>query len=189
MLKVLTMAVALAAGSLLAPLSAQAQSEELTAEEIRKRLLSQRTRGLVIAPSPTPEPQPAAAAAPEVAEVPSTVVELPDELRVDVRINFDFDSAALRSDQTAKVDTICQVMQSLDIGRYRIVGHTDASGSADYNETLSRLRAEEVKRYLVNDCGISGDRLEALGAGESLLFDRENPDGHVNRRVEFLVIS
>jgi len=169
--------------------SALAQGEELTAEEIRERLLSQSTRGLVIAP--TVEVTPAAKTVTKVPAPPppSTVVELPEEMRVDIRVNFDFDSAALRPGETTKIDTMCEVMQSLDIGGYRIVGHTDASGSASYNETLSRLRAEEVKRYLVSNCAITADRLDAVGAGESLLFDKDNPDGDLNRRVEFQVIS
>lgn len=167
-----------------------AQGEELTAEEIRKRLLTQSTRGLVIAPKAEALPaRTSTAATAPVVTPPTTVVELPEELRVDVRVNFDFDSAALRTGETAKIDTMCEVMQSLDIGRYRIVGHTDASGSASYNENLSRLRAEEVKRYLVTNCAITADRLDAVGAGESLLFDKDNPDGDQNRRVEFQVIS
>ena len=71
----------------------------------------------------------------------------------------------------------------------RIVGHTDASGPAGYNQKLSVLRAEEVQRFFVNDCGIAPDRLQAIGVGEQFPYDDARPAAGANRRVEFQAMS
>lgn len=120
---------------------------------------------------------------------PAVFGELAPELQVNLNINFGFDSATLKPDQLPLLAQMCNVMKSSDINLFRIVGHTDAAGRDDYNRTLSQLRAEEVQRYLVNDCGIEARRLEAVGLGEKFLSDRRNPKGAANRRVEFQALS
>ena len=80
-------------------------------------------------------------------------------------------------------------MKAEDTGVFQVVGHTDSSGSASYNERLSQLRAEEVKRFLVNDCGIADTRLQAVGVGEEFPFNKDNTRADENRRVEFQALS
>jgi OOP family OmpA-OmpF porin len=120
---------------------------------------------------------------------PNQVGILPEEYQVNVRISFDYDSALLKPDQQPILDQMCRVMAGSDIRLFRIMGHTDSAGSDDYNEELSLLRAEEVKRRLVSDCGIDPVRLEAMGLGERFLFDTADPQGAENRRVEFQALS
>lgn len=120
---------------------------------------------------------------------PTQVGILPEELQVNVRISFDYDSAVIKADQQPVLDQMCRVMESSDIKLFRIMGHTDAAGSDAYNERLSFMRAEEVKRRLVSDCGIAPDRLEAMGLGKRFLFDKANPKAAENRRVEFQALS
>ena len=119
----------------------------------------------------------------------ATLAQMPDDMTVDVRIEFAFDSAALDDAQKPKLQKLCNVMRAADIQLFRIIGHTDASGSDDYNERLSRLRAEEVQRFFVNDCGIAANRLEAVGLGERFLLEDYDPDSDQNRRVEFQALS
>jgi OOP family OmpA-OmpF porin len=119
----------------------------------------------------------------------ATLVKMPEDLGVNIRIEFAFDSAALDEAQKPKLSKLCNVMKTADIQLFRIIGHTDASGSDDYNERLSRLRAEEVQRFFVNDCGIDATRLEAMGLGERFLLDNADPDSDENRRVEFQALS
>ncbi|MGL4238473.1 OmpA family protein [Tabrizicola sp.] len=119
----------------------------------------------------------------------ATLVKMPAELGVNVRIEFAFDSAALDEAQKPKLQKLCNVMKMADIELFRIIGHTDASGSDGYNERLSRLRAEEVQRYFVNDCGIAANRLEAVGLGERFLLEDYDADSDQNRRVEFQALS
>lgn len=80
-------------------------------------------------------------------------------------------------------------MKAVDVQLFQIVGHTDSSGSASYNENLSLLRAKEVKRHLVSECGIPETRLEAVGMGESVPFNAADPRSDENRRVEFQALG
>jgi len=182
-------ALALAVATVWGPATARAQAAdgpELSVEEIEQRF--QRHRGLVIAPL---EDAPAAAEGQAGTEVGTGegLVEIPEASQVSISIVFDFDSAALRDDQKPRLAALCQAMNNVDVNVFRIVGHTDASGPSEYNDQLSKLRAEEVKRHLVSDCGIAADRLEAVGAGKRQLLDEANPTSERNRRVEFQAMS
>ena len=145
-----------------------------------------------------PTPQTPAATAEAAATAPATVVpvaatpayqEVAKEDQVNVQIRFDFDSAALREDQKPKLATLCQVMKSVDVAVFQIIGHTDSAGTDSYNEKLSLLRAQEVKRHLVSDCGVAEGRLQAVGVGESAPYDTVDPGAEINRRVEFQALG
>ncbi|MER2510734.1 MAG: OmpA family protein, partial [Amaricoccus sp.] len=114
---------------------------------------------------------------------------LPRSEQVNYQVKFAFDSAALSPDQKPRLRQVCAVLKDTDIQRFRIIGHTDASGAADYNQKLSILRAEEVERFFVNDCGIAAGRLEAIGVGEQFPYDDKDPGAAINRRVEFQALS
>ncbi|NNK17481.1 MAG: OmpA family protein [Sulfitobacter sp.] len=179
-------AAALAALTTLLGHAASAQSE-LTADEIKDAFNKQKTRGLVIVPSgqtqaDTTTDQTQVAATPEY-----SAVDQADQ--VNVKISFDFDSAALREDEKPKLAAMCEAMKSVDVAVFQIIGHTDSSGSASYNQNLSLLRAQEVKRHLVSSCGIEENRLEAIGLGESAPFDTSDPRSDANRRVEFQALG
>lgn len=167
-------------------------ADEMTAEEITKAFEKQKTRGLVLVPSDSADQTDADSTGTTVTsnttgETGYNEVEKSDQ--VNIKINFDFDSATLRDDQKPQLATLCQVMKSVDVQLFQIVGHTDSSGSASYNENLSLLRAKEVKRHLVNECGIAETRLEAIGMGETVPFDPNDPRSDENRRVEFQALG
>jgi outer membrane protein OmpA-like peptidoglycan-associated protein len=69
-----------------------------------------------------------------------------------------------------------------------IEGYTDSTGSAEYNDTLSRRRADAVMSYLVAQ-GVSSGRLTASGKGESLpVASNDSAFGRQqNRRVEVII--
>ncbi len=135
-----------------------------------------------------------AEAAPEVAAgdaapVAVAYTELDKADQINFRIGFDFDSAVLRDTEVPKLASLCTAMKAVDVAVFRIVGHTDAAGTDAYNEKLSLLRAEEVKRRLVSDCGIEPARLQAVGVGKRYLFNTDDPKSEDNRRVEFQALS
>lgn len=163
-------------------------ASNLSAEELEALFKQQKTRGLVLAPTNAQDNTGAEDTASTGVAAETYVALAPDE-QVNIQISFDFDSSALRTDQKPKLATLCQVMQTMGDEVFKIVGHTDASGSASYNERLSLLRAEEVKRFLVSDCGIAETRLQAVGVGESFLLDKDDPRADENRRVEFQALS
>lgn len=192
-----TLPVLALAGLLAGPAAAQS-GEELTPDELRALFLKQKTRGLVIAPTTqenTGETATATAAATEepatttVAAVDQDYTEFDRDAQININISFDFDSSALRSDQKPKLANLCTVMAEIEGEVFRIVGHTDASGSASYNERLSLLRAQEVKRYFVSECGLPEDRLLAVGVGEEHPVNDADPRADENRRVEFQIVS
>lgn len=185
--KVFAVTLALGLGVAFPDATIAQSSNEMTAEEIADAFKKQKTRGLVIVPSAQQGSGAAATTVVPAAAKEYSAVDRDDQ--VNVQIAFDFDSAALREDQKPKLVTLCQVMKAVDVSVYQVVGHTDSSGTASYNERLSLLRAEEVKRHLVNDCGLAETRIEAIGMGESAPYDTANPRADVNRRVEFQALG
>lgn len=179
-------AALLLAGSLGA---AQAQDDsKLTAEQLAAKFNAQMTRGLVIAPS---DGTPATTAADPNAKLPADTkyVSMDPSSQVNIQIDFAFDSAAIGEGQMAKLATLCDVIKASTIPSFKIIGHTDSKGSQSYNQNLSTLRAEEVKRNLVDTCGVPAEKLIAEGVGEAFPVDPKNPKADVNRRVEFQVGS
>lgn len=122
-----------------------------------------------------------------MAPTQSVVGQALDEAGVAVLrgIYFDLDSDVLRPEST---ETLNQVLAWLEENPDRAVtfaGHTDAQGADDYNMDLSDRRAAAVVTWLVN-AGISGDRMQAEGFGETQpVADNASPAGRaLNRRVE-----
>lgn len=126
---------------------------------------------------------------PEALVTPIMFGKLEPELQINVRVEFEFDSAVLSATQKPKLEQLCAAMKPSDINLFRIAGHTDTSGTETYNETLSLLRAEEVKRYFIDECGMEASRLEAIGLGERFLHNSDDPKAGENRRVEFQALS
>ena len=173
------------------PIAAQT-ADTMTEAEIAALFAKQKTRGLSLAPTAAEAkatPETAAAAVTSATGTAVVYSEMPLEEQVNINISFDFDSSALREDQKPRLVTLCNVMKAADVEVFRIIGHTDSAGSDAYNERLSLLRAEEVKRYLVGDCGIAETRMEAVGVGSRFPYDAQNPRADVNRRVEFQALS
>ena len=73
--------------------------------------------------------------------------------------------------------------------RVEVIGHTDNTGSAAYNEDLSRRRAAAVGSILIN-AGVSGGRIATYGRGEDApVASNLTAEGRAqNRRVEILII-
>jgi len=120
---------------------------------------------------------------------PATYGQFADELQINFQIEFGFDSAALAESEKPKLATMCEALKASPVELVRIVGHTDAAGTDAYNERLSVLRAEEVERHLVEECGIDASRLETMGLGERFPRNADNPRADENRRVEFQALS
>ncbi len=74
--------------------------------------------------------------------------------------------------------------------RFKIVGHTDSTGSYEANRELSLRRASAVRNYLV-DSGIAKDRIDIEGLGESDPIDSNlTEDGRANnRRVDIIILK
>ncbi|MGR3620850.1 OmpA family protein [Pseudophaeobacter sp.] len=170
---------------------AEDSTQELTVEEITKAFQQQKTRGLVIVPSGAASDTAQTGTGQETATVAASEDYTPvaRQSQINVQISFDFDSAALRADQAPKLANMCASMQVMQGTVFQIIGHTDSSGSAPYNERLSLLRAQEVRRHLISTCGIEENMLKAIGMGETAPYNENNPRADENRRVEFQALG
>ena len=101
------------------------------------------------------------------------------------KVQFEYNSAQLTAEAKVVLQRVAEALKSgeLQSYKYRIEGHTDSRGRADYNMLLSERRAEAVKNFLVQ-AGVDPSRLSATGKGEEVPYDKEHPDSSVNRRVE-----
>ncbi|AOJ26820.1 hypothetical protein WJ12_18060 [Burkholderia seminalis] len=105
---------------------------------------------------------------------------------VNLAIQFDFSSARFTPGSRVLLDNLGHALSddALAHARFRIVGHTDASGNPSTNLSLSRRRAQAVADYLVSTFGIDGTRLAVEGVGSARPKDPAHPRAAVNRRVE-----
>jgi len=101
-------------------------------------------------------------------------------------INFDTNSATIKPESTDVIEQVAQMLaQSADL-KLSIEGHTDNTGTADKNKTLSGQRAKSVMSALVAK-GIAAARLSAVGYGqEKPVADNGTENGRENRRVELV---
>jgi outer membrane protein OmpA-like peptidoglycan-associated protein len=75
-------------------------------------------------------------------------------------------------------------MKKYPDSKWRIEGHTDSQGSAEFNKRLSQERADTVRKYLIS-LGIPAENLVAEGMGENYpIADNKTEEGRQkNRRV------
>lgn len=110
----------------------------------------------------------------------------PTKKAVSMHVNFEYDSYRLTPEAKLVLNNLAEAMQdkALKEDRFLIEGHTDAVGSAEYNQHLSARRAESVKNFLASSLGVDANRLKTAGRGEEGLLDKVNPGSGVNRRVQ-----
>lgn len=101
-------------------------------------------------------------------------------------VQFAFDSADILPSARQQLDALAEGILMLPALQSVVIeGHTDASGSEQYNEQLSQRRAYAVKRYLVAAHHIEPARLRAVGMGEFTPLAGRDPYAAENRRVQF----
>ncbi len=104
-------------------------------------------------------------------------------------ILFATDSATLRPDLTRDIRTVASSLQSYPDSTVQVVGHTDNTGDAGYNQSLSLRRAQAVTAVLASE-GVNTLRMQAIGRGEDApVATNLTPEGRqLNRRVEIVII-
>jgi len=109
-----------------------------------------------------------------------------DKPKIDLEINFDYNSADISAKSLPSVQALGRALTNNDLkgSTFVVAGHTDAAGGDAYNQDLSERRADAIKRYLVDKYGINGTDLVTVGYGKSKLKDPSQPVAEVNRRVQ-----
>ena len=108
--------------------------------------------------------------------------------RIDLQVLFRLGSAELTQAGQKQLDALASALRSnaLKDASISINGHTDASGPAELNKTLSENRAQSVLRYLVDQNNLPEAQFEALGYGEERLLPTIDPNSKKQRRVEII---
>ncbi|MBR3880640.1 MAG: OmpA family protein [Mailhella sp.] len=98
---------------------------------------------------------------------------------------FAVNSSTLRSGLYAELDRVAQVLAAYPQTTILVAGHTDSTGSDEYNMKLSQQRADSVKNALVQR-GVAPQRISAVGYGEGQPVGDNNTEfgRQQNRRVE-----
>jgi OOP family OmpA-OmpF porin len=122
----------------------------------------------------------------------NVVANLDDyKLQTSATVPFKFNQYKLSGDVKTDLDKLAQDVQSDKRFFIAVEGYTDKTGSKEYNEQLSRRRAEAVVEYLVAKHDIPIYRIHQIGLGEEKLVDdgRGRAAAAKNRRVEVKVFS
>ena len=98
---------------------------------------------------------------------------------------YDSNSSYIRTEAYPLLDEVASILEKNPKMEVEVQGHTDNTGSAQYNQWLSEKRAQKVKDYLVSK-GIDPSRLEAKGYGLTQpVASNATEEGRAqNRRVE-----
>ena len=103
-------------------------------------------------------------------------------------ILFDIDSAAIRASLQRDVRALAGNLQDYPDSTVDVIGHTDNTGSASYNQDLSARRAGAVAGVLL-EAGVANFRVRSYGRGENEpVATNLTPEGRQqNRRVEIVI--
>jgi outer membrane protein OmpA-like peptidoglycan-associated protein len=103
---------------------------------------------------------------------------------------YEYDSADLRPEAIEQLQKLGELIRRNPRATFSIEGHTDSTGSPEYNLTLSERRAAAVRDWLVANLQIAPERIQTRGFGSSRLIvpaDRSIDEQAPNRRVEIVI--
>jgi outer membrane protein OmpA-like peptidoglycan-associated protein len=103
---------------------------------------------------------------------------------------FDYDDHRLQPGAVASLEKLGQLLRRNPQARFVIEGHSDSFGPDDYNLTLSRLRADSVKIWLIDMMGIPAESISTVGLGKTRLVAPATgtiEEQRINRRVEIVI--
>ncbi|MBM1220301.1 OmpA family protein [Ponticoccus sp. SC2-23] len=110
------------------------------------------------------------------------IVNLPND------ILFAVDSATLTGQLQSDLLTVARSLNNYPNTRVTVEGHTDNTGSAEYNQDLSERRAQSVASVLISG-GVSPSRITSIGRGENapVASNLDSAGRALNRRVEIII--
>ncbi|MFB2120240.1 OmpA family protein [Parapedobacter sp. 2B3] len=108
----------------------------------------------------------------------------------DSDVLFPLNSSYLTDQAKSEIDKLIDLLADYPNASLIVDGHTDATGTEEYNQWLSEKRAESVKKYIA-DHGISGSRITTNGHGQAKPIAPNNTkEGRQqNRRVEVTIAT
>ena len=126
-------------------------------------------------------------------EVPGAKVERVNEgivVEFSSAVLFGFDQAAIAGNAQTTMNDLITILNKYPDTNLEIQGHTDNTGTDEYNQGLSERRANSVATYLKSH-GIASSRITTKGLSKTYpKYSNETADGRAqNRRVEFLITA
>jgi outer membrane protein OmpA-like peptidoglycan-associated protein len=112
------------------------------------------------------------------------------KITFDSGILFNIDEYSLTETSKSNLSELSKTLKKYGDTNILIEGHTDSTGSAEHNLTLSRERAESVSSYLKSN-GVEGSRITTNGYGETQpVMDNITAEGRrQNRRVDVAIFA
>jgi OOP family OmpA-OmpF porin len=110
------------------------------------------------------------------------------ELGIADRLLFEVDQSELQPANAAVIDRLAKILLGVGIGGTLVEGHTDSTGTPEYNQALSLRRAQAVKAAMVT-AGMAETAVRVVGLGETDPIESNATDeGRAqNRRVVVIV--
>lgn len=126
-------------------------------------------------------------------QVPGAKVERVDQgitVEFSSKVLFGFDSYSLTDASKSALNSLITILNKYPDTNVEVQGHTDSTGTAEYNQGLSVKRANSVGDYIKAN-GIAASRVTTKGYGSSYpKYTNSTADGRAeNRRVEFLIAA
>ena len=108
----------------------------------------------------------------------------------DSDVLFPLNSSYLTDQAKEELDKLVTLLEEYPDASLIVDGHTDATGTEEYNQWLSEKRAESVKKYAV-DKGLAEGRITTHGYGQTKpIAENKTPEGRQkNRRVEVTIVT
>ena len=109
---------------------------------------------------------------------------------IELHVEFDVNKATVKDAFKPDIKNIADFMKQYPETEVLLEGHTCSLGTAEYNMALSRKRAEAVQSCLINNFGISAERIKTRGVGETEpIADNATEEGRIKNRRVMAVIS
>jgi outer membrane protein OmpA-like peptidoglycan-associated protein len=104
---------------------------------------------------------------------------------------FGYDESFLRPEAITSLEKLGELIRRNPDARFRIEGHTDSFGGAEYNAELSLARAASVKQWLAEKMSIDPARIDTRGLGSTRPLAPVAgtvEEQQLNRRVEIVIL-
>jgi outer membrane protein OmpA-like peptidoglycan-associated protein len=112
------------------------------------------------------------------------------KITFDSGILFDVNKAMLKSESQQNITKLAKILNKYEDTNVLLEGHTDASGSDEYNLDLSKKRAQSVANHLATSA-VNPTRFTIMGYGESqpIATNETNEGRQFNRRVDIAIMA
>ena len=104
-------------------------------------------------------------------------------------MQFPVGKAEIQPENDPLLSTVQEAIHAFGQPDVTVEGHTDSTGSEALNQELSQLRAEAVRRYLIDSGTLPANKISAAGYGSSrpLASNATRAGRAVNRRIDVVI--